>query len=146
MGAWVDEVNTGGKEAVLHGVQYTASNREVYPPAMYDLLMHIKNEYGNPPTYITENGAAFSDRVEDGCVHDELRRAFLEGYLSEASRALQDGLDLRGYLIWSLTDNFEWDLGFSMRFGLVYVDYATQERIIKDSGLWVKELISHQPA
>jgi beta-glucosidase len=144
LGAWVDETKTGGKEMVVDGRQYTASGREVYPAGMYDLLMRLKNEYGNPPLYITENGAAFTDRVENGRVHDPLRVAFLDGYLSEAEHALRDGVDLKGYFIWSLTDNFEWNLGFSARFGLVYVDFKTQERLIKDSGLWVKEMIGHQ--
>jgi beta-glucosidase len=146
LGAWIDEVATGGKEAVINDRLYTASGREVYPRGMYDLLMRIKNEYGNPPIYITENGAAFTDRLEDGCVHDAQRTAFLDGYMSEAAHAIQDGLDLRGYFIWSLTDNFEWNLGYSARFGLVYVDFATQQRTIKDSGLWLKEVIQNQVA
>lgn len=144
LNAWVDEVANEGKEVVIAGRLYTASGREVYPPAMYDLLMRIKNEYGNPPTYITENGAAFSDRVEGERVHDTRRVEFLKGYLAEVARALRDGLDLKGYFIWSLTDNFEWNLGFSTRFGLVYVDFADQRRIVKDSGYWVQEMIRGQ--
>lgn len=144
LGAWVDEVNTGGKEKLVNGNQYTVSGREVYPPAMYDLLMHIKNEYGNPPVIITENGAAFTDMVEDGRVHDTLRVDFFKGYMAEAARAANDGLNLKGYFLWSLTDNFEWNLGYSARFGLVYVDHSTQARTIKDSGFWVRDMIQNQ--
>jgi beta-glucosidase len=144
LGAWVDEVDTGGKEAVIDGTQYTDTGREVYPPAFYGMLMRLKEEYGNPRMYITENGASFTDVLEDGQVHDPLRVSFLEGYMDAAARAIEDGVNLKGYFIWSLLDNFEWSQGFSKRFGLVYVNHATQERIIKDSGYWVKEMIRAQ--
>jgi len=146
LGAWVDEVETGGREKVINGRQYTASGREVHAPGMYTLLMRLKNEYGNPPMYITENGAAFTDTVEDGRVHDDLRVAFLKSYLDEAAHAVADGVNLKGYFIWSLIDNFEWSQGYSQRFGLVHVDHATQVRTIKDSGYWVKELIARNQA
>jgi beta-glucosidase len=144
LGAWVDEVDTGGKEGVIDGTQYTDAGREVYPPAFYALLMRIKDEYGNPLMYITENGASFTDTLENGRVHDPLRVSFLEGYMDVAARAIEDGVNLKGYFIWSLVDNFEWNHGFSKRFGLVYVDHASQERTIKDSGYWVKEMIRAQ--
>jgi beta-glucosidase len=144
LGAWVDEADTGGREAVINGVQYTDAGREVYPPAFYDILMRLKTEYGNPMMYITENGASFTDKLENGQVHDPLRVSFLEGYMSEAARAIRDGVNLKGYFIWSLVDNFEWNSGFSKRFGLVYVDHTTQQRVIKDSGYWVKKMIQSQ--
>jgi len=144
LGAWVDEVDTGGKEAVVNGYQYTDTGREVYPPAFYELLMRLKNEYGNPLMYITENGASFTDTLENGRVHDPLRVSFLEGYMNAAATAIQDGVNLKGYFIWSLMDNFEWNNGFSKRFGLTYVDHTTQERTIKDSGYWVKKMIEAQ--
>jgi beta-glucosidase len=142
--AWVDGNLTAEEETVINGMQYTATGREVFPPALYDLLLRLKDEYGNPLMYITENGAAFTDRVENGQVHDPLRVAYLEGYMEQAARAIRDGVNLKGYFIWSLTDNFEWTLGFAKRFGLVYVDYATQQRIIKDSGTWYRDLIRNQ--
>jgi beta-glucosidase len=145
LGAWVDEVDTGGKEAVIDGTPYTDAGREIYPPAFYALLMRLKDEYGNPLMYITENGASFTDTLEKGRVHDPLRVSFLEGYMDAAARAIEDGVNLKGYFIWSLMDNFEWSSGFSKRFGLVYVDHPTQERTIKDSGYWVKEMIQSQP-
>jgi beta-glucosidase len=144
LGAWVDEVATGGIEGAHSGREYTATGREIYPTGLYDLLMKLKKDYGNPTLYITENGAAFADRLEDGCVHDRPRIAFLDGYLSEAARAIRDGADIRGYFIWSLIDNFEWNVGYSARFGLVYVDHATQRRVVKDSGFWVGEMIRSQ--
>jgi beta-glucosidase len=144
LGAWVDEVATHGVEGVYNGREYTATGREIYPPGLYDLLIKLKNDYGNPTLYITENGAAFADRLEDGCVHDRPRIAFLDGYLSEAARAIRDGADIRGYFIWSLVDNFEWNVGYSARFGLVYVDHTTQVRLVKNSGFWVGEMIRSQ--
>ena len=144
LGAWVDEVQVNHQEQVINGQQYTNAGREVYPPSFYDTLMRLKNEYGNPRMYITENGASFTDVVENEEVHDPLRVAFLEGYMEAAARAISDGVNLHGYFIWSLLDNFEWSEGFSKRFGLTYVDHATQKRIIKDSGRWVKELIQRQ--
>jgi beta-glucosidase len=144
LGAWVDEVDTGGREAVINGTQYTNAGREVYPPAFYELLMRLKDEYGNPRMYITENGASFTDRIENGQVHDPLRVSFLEGYMDAAARAIEDGVNLKGYFIWSLVDNFEWNSGFSKRFGLVYVDHASQSRFVKDSGYWVRDMIQAQ--
>jgi beta-glucosidase len=146
LGAWVDEVATGGKEIIHNGRQYTVNGREVYPPAFYELLLRLKNEYGNPLMYITENGAAFTDRVENSQVHDPLRISFLEGYMESAAKAIREGVNLKGYFIWSLMDNFEWSLGYSARFGLVHVDHASQARIVKDSGRWMMDLIHNQAA
>ncbi|NTU75716.1 MAG: family 1 glycosylhydrolase, partial [Anaerolineaceae bacterium] len=144
LGAWVDEVKTGGKELTVNGRHYTVNGREIYAPAFYDQLMRLKTEYGNPLLYITENGAAFSDQLENGKVHDPQRIAFLEAYMNEAAHAIRAGVNLKGYFIWSLIDNFEWSLGYSARFGLVHVNHATQERTIKDSGYWVRDMIQNQ--
>lgn len=146
LGAWVDQVDTSAGERVVDGYQYTNFNREVYPRGFYDRLIYIKERCGNPPVYITENGASFTDVLEDGKVHDPLRVSFLEGYMGEAAHAARDGVDLRGYFIWSLMDNFEWREGYTKRFGLVYVDFETQARLIKDSGFWVREMIQNQKA
>lgn len=141
---WVDEFDVKDREMLIDGVQYTNAGREVYPPAFYDTLIRLKNEYGNPNMYITENGASFTDVVENGRVHDPLRVSFLEGYMEVAAQAIRDGVNLHGYFIWSLVDNFEWREGFSKRFGLVHVDHTTQQRIIKDSGIWVRDMIRSQ--
>jgi len=90
---------------------------------------------------ITENGAAFADTVSaDGRVRDPDRRAYLDQHVRAVHRAIQDGVDLRGYLAWSLLDNFEWAEGYAMRFGLVHVDFETQRRTVKDSGHWYGDL------
>ena len=89
---------------------------------------------------ITENGAAFDDEVVGGRVHDRRRVDYLHRHFVAAHRALERGVDLRGYLVWSLLDNFEWAYGYSKRFGIVHVNYESLERTIKDSGHWVTEL------
>ena len=107
---------------------------EILPQGHYDILMRSAKESGLP-IYITENGSAWPDIVsEDGQVHDPDRIAYLHGHLNAVADAIEDGVDIRGYFAWSLLDNFEWAFGYAKRFGVVYVDYDTQERIIKDSG------------
>jgi beta-glucosidase len=116
---------------------------EIDETGLYDILTRITREYRTPPLYVTENGAAFDDVVSaDGAVHDQQRIAFLDGHFRAAARAVADGVDLRGYFVWSLMDNFEWAWGFSRRFGLIYVDYPTQRRIVKDSGRWLAGVVS----
>ncbi len=96
------------------------------------------------PIYITENGMSAHDTVSlDGNVHDPNRIDFLMKYLSELEKAIDEGVDVRGYFLWSFLDNFEWSQGYSERFGIVYVDYQTQKRIIKDSAKWYRDWI-HQ--
>lgn len=115
----------------------TAMEWEIYPDGLYEVCTWIRDEYGNPPVFITENGAAFNDAVnEKGEVEDIQRIEFLQSYLSSLHKAIQEGCNVKGYFVWSLMDNFEWQEGYSKRFGLVYVDYATQQRIIKQSGKW----------
>lgn len=144
LNAWVDEVMVNHREQVINGRQYTNAGREVHAPTFYETLMRLKNEYGNPRMYITENGASFTDVVEESRVHDPLRIAFLESYMEAAAQAIRDGANLHGYFIWSLLDNFEWGEGFSKRFGLVHVDHTTQQRTAKDSAYWVRDLIHSQ--
>lgn len=123
----------------------TAMNWEVYPDALYQQLVELKERYGNPPVYVTENGAAFADRREpDGRVRDPQRIAFLADYLAAIRRALDSGVDVRGYFVWSLLDNFEWAEGYDKRFGLVYVDYRSQERVTKSSFDWYRETIRNK--
>lgn len=119
---------------------------EIFPQGIYDMLKRVRDDYGNLTLYITENGAAFEDQLEDGAVHDVRRVAFLQDYLSQVARAVEDGINLQGYFYWSLFDNIEWAEGFPKRFGLVDVDFDTQQRIIKDSGLWFAEMIRNQQA
>lgn len=113
---------------------------EVYPQGLYDLLTRVQRDYAPPVVYVTENGAAYDDeRDPDGAVHDDKRRAYLESHFAAARRAIDAGVPLRGYFVWSLMDNFEWAEGYSKRFGIIYVDYATQERTVKESGRWYAE-------
>ena len=100
----------------------------------------MNRDYDLPPVFITENGAAYRDKVVDGTVQDESRRAYIESHVRAVGDAIERGVDVRGYFVWSLLDNFEWASGYSKRFGLYYVDYPTQTRILKHSGLWYKDL------
>ncbi len=123
-------------------VEYTTMNWEVYPEGLYRVLMDIHQTYAPPAIYICENGAAYDDVVSaDGRVHDDRRTAYLREHFRAAARAIQDGVPLRGYYVWSLLDNFEWAHGYSQRFGLVRVDYATGQRIVKDSACYFKSVI-----
>ena len=132
-----------GKEVRVPGAEYTEMDWEVHAPAFKRLLLRLTNEYHLPPIYITENGAAFADEVSrDGQVHDERRVNYLREHLGAVREAMSDGADIRGYFAWSLLDNFEWAKGYSKRFGIVYVDYPTQRRIIKDSGKWYAQVIA----
>jgi beta-glucosidase len=117
---------------------------EVYPPAIFDLLGRIHFDYQFPALYITENGAAFADVLEEnGEIKDTTRIEYLAGYLSSIARAIDAGVPIKGYFVWSLMDNFEWAHGFSKRFGLIYVDFETQKRILKESARWFQELIKN---
>lgn len=124
------------------GVAYTDMGWEVYPAGLFELLFRLKNEYGVPPIYITENGAAYPDGPgSDGRVRDEARRDYLAQHLAVTGAAIRAGVDVRGYFVWSLLDNFEWTHGYDKRFGIVHVDFDTQRRTIKDSGYWYADLI-----
>jgi beta-glucosidase len=120
---------------------FTAMGWNIAPEALEELLVSLSQEFPTLPLIITENGAAFDDVEVDGQVHDGKRIDYLRRHFTAAHRARARGVDLRGYLVWSLMDNFEWSYGYSKRFGLVRVDYETQERTVKDSGLWFAELI-----
>jgi beta-glucosidase len=122
---------------------YTETAWEVYPPGLTDTLTWVTERYGRVPLYITENGAAFYDPPQpiDGRVDDPMRVAYYRSHLRAAYDALCRGVDLRGYFAWSLLDNYEWSLGYSKRFGIVHVDYATQQRTPKASAEFYAEVI-----
>ena len=116
---------------------------EVHPPTLRSVLLRLTREYRLPPIYITENGAAFIDTISaDGRVRDPRRVNYLREHLKELRLAMEQGAGVQGYFVWSLLDNFEWAHGFSKRFGLIYVDYATQRRIVKESGEWYAQVIA----
>ncbi|MDX1736423.1 MAG: family 1 glycosylhydrolase, partial [Halioglobus sp.] len=142
LNAWIIGGTQGAeRDFVRDGVQYTSMGWEVYPQSIYEVLKWLQDDYGNPRVMITENGAAFEDEVVDGAVHDPKRIAYLEGYLGQVRRAMDEGADIGGYFVWTLIDNFEWAAGYAKRFGLIHVDHQTQQRIVKSSGRWYAELI-----
>src|SRR5262249_27365752 len=122
----------------------------VDPSGFSELLLHLADRYGPalPPVYITENGTPGPDRPgPDGSVRDPDRVSYLEGHLAALCTVLDRGVDVRGYYCWSLMANSEWSFGYGMRFGLVYVDFASQRRVPKSSYHWYRELIArHRPA
>jgi beta-glucosidase len=120
--------------------EYTEMGWEVHPEGIYKILKWVHANYPVSRIYVTENGASFTDTVSpDGKVHDDRRVAYLREYIKQAHRAMREGAPLKGYFAWSTLDNFEWAYGYSRRFGVIYVDYQTQKRTIKDSGYLLAE-------
>lgn len=136
---WAHQVKparlAGGREHL------TEMGWEVYPEGMYQILKQFAAYPGVRKIIVTENGAAFPDTIQDDGVHDIRRIRFFQDYLRQALKAKKEGVPLAGYFVWSLMDNFEWAEGFKPRFGLIYVDFKTQKRILKDSGLWWKNFL-----
>jgi beta-glucosidase len=128
-------------EAVPQDREHTAMGWPVVPEAFESLLLRLGAEYPGPPMIVTENGAAYDDRLAGGAVLDADRIAYLDRHLGALHRALEAGVDIRGYFVWSLLDNFEWSEGYSKRFGIVYIDYETLERIPKASARWYSRVI-----
>ncbi|MBO8155673.1 MAG: beta-glucosidase [Bacillaceae bacterium] len=131
-----DTVNTGRP--------VTDMNWEVHADGLYDLMVRLKKDYGNIPLYITENGAAFKDRVSpQGEVVDDDRLNYIRDHLAACHRAIEHGVNLKGYYVWSLFDNFEWAYGYDKRFGIVHVDYNSLKRTPKKSAYWYKKTIQN---
>ena len=131
-----------GSRVSSEDVEHTAMGWEVYPQGLYETLTRVHRDYAPPAVYVTENGAAYDDRLENGCVHDPQRVSYLRRHFVAAHRAMLEGVPLRGYFVWSLLDNFEWAHGYSRRFGIVYVDFPTQARIWKDSAHFYRDVIA----
>jgi beta-glucosidase len=123
-------------------VERTAMGWEVFPQGLRDLLLRLQRDYKPPLMYVTENGAAYDDVLVDGQVHDPERVHYLERHIAALAEAIAEGANVQGYYLWSLMDNFEWAKGYSKRFGIIYVDYPTQRRILKTSGRWYADLIA----
>jgi beta-glucosidase len=136
----------GYSDAVIvrpDGYRVTGMDWIIDPDSFHDFLIDLHHRAPSLPLYITENGRACYDYVDpNGEVHDPERVAYLRGHLEALRRAIDDGVDVRGYFAWSLLDNFEWTEGYSQRFGLVFVDYGTQRRILKDSARFYAEVIA----
>ena len=132
----VRSVLPGGQETTIHG--------GVDPGGLLELLRRISRDYPAPPIIIAENGAAYPDAIApDGTINDVQRIAYLQAHLAALHDAIAEGIDVRGYVMWSLMDNFEWAYGYTQNFGLIHVDRATQRRTIKNSGHWYRQVIAN---
>jgi beta-glucosidase len=147
-GVWSSEASSTwpGSEQVRfvdRGLPVTEMNWEIDPDGLVEVLTRVHREYTDLPLYVTENGAACDDQIgPDGTVRDPDRIGFVDAHLRACHRAVTAGVPLRGYFAWSLLDNFEWGWGYGKRFGMVYVDYPTQRRIIKSSATWYSDVIA----
>ena len=137
-----DETYLGVRQVPGPGPK-TAFGWEVWPAALYQMITRVHRDYGLP-IYVTENGCSYPTAPDvDGRVRDQERIDFYKGYIGQVARAIDEGADVRGYYAWTLIDNFEWGMGYSQRFGIVYVDFENeQKRFVKDSGYWYRDLIS----
>ncbi len=127
------------QEEEKKGGNFQDSGREFYPKAVYDAIHILREEYGlRVPVYITENGTAVEDEKtgQEGRIHDRKRIEYIKGFLYWIHKAMEEGADIRGYYVWSLMDNWEWNGGFTARYGLTEVDFTTQTRTVRDSGKW----------
>ncbi|PPR42451.1 MAG: 1,4-beta-D-glucan glucohydrolase [Alphaproteobacteria bacterium MarineAlpha5_Bin11] len=139
-GAYYNEKPFG----LSNDVELTSMGWEVVPEAYYDQIMELKNLYDDPIIYLTENGCAYLDKIEnDGKVYDNKRVEYYKKYLSAVKKAIDDGANIKGYMVWSLMDNFEWALGFDKRFGLIHIDFYTLKRTPKNSYFFYKDLINN---
>lgn len=136
---WANQVKPS--KLVKDESELTDMKWEVYPEGIYQVIKQLANYKGVKKIVVTENGAAFPDIVEGDAVHDVRRIQFFKDYLAQVLRAKNEGAPVQGYFVWSLLDNFEWAEGYHPRFGLVHVDYETQKRTVKDSGLWFKDFL-----
>jgi beta-galactosidase len=144
----VARTEDGGRRVVHQpGSVYTEMGWEVSPQGLFDLLVRLRDDYAPKAIVVTENGAAFGDvRGHDGKVHDPERQAYLAAHVDATGRAIAAGVPVEGYFVWSLLDNFEWAHGYAKRFGIVYVDYPTLERVPKSSFHWYRDLIARSTA
>jgi beta-glucosidase len=125
-------------------VYRTLMDWEVHPESIYQMIKLFSSYSSVKEIYITENGASFPDELQENAVYDNERKNFFEAYLKKVLKAKQENLKIKGYFVWSLTDNFEWAEGYKQRFGLVYIDYPTQRRILKNSAKWFKRFLKNK--
>lgn len=126
-------------EPVPFGTEKTFFDWEVYPDGLREIIVRVGREYQPMAIYITENGATYQDvKAAEGSIHDGARQGYLERHVAKLLQAIREGAPLKGYFLWSLLDNFEWAEGYEKRFGITYVDFATQQRTLKQSGQWYK--------
>jgi beta-glucosidase len=127
--------------ASQRGVPVNVMGSEIYPEGLYHILKKFNQYKGIRNLIVTENGTCVPDKLENGRIHDKDRIGYFKNHLAAVLKAKREGVNVNGYFVWSPTDNFEWDKGYSPRFGLVYIDFGTLERYIKDSGFWFKEFL-----
>jgi beta-glucosidase len=145
-----DPDHTGGPSNLVRGARklpttspVTAGKVAIRPDALYSVLTRVHRDWTQLPLWITENGIALHDYVgPDGRCHDPERIEYFSAHFRAAARAIEDGVPLQAYLVWSLMDNFEWAEGYRLRFGLIHVDYATQTRLLKSSAKWFASVIA----
>lgn len=131
-------------ERVDTGYEKTDIGWNIYPEGFYNVLRYLTDRYGTFPIYITENGSCYNNEVENGKVNDQGRIDYLKQHLVSLNRAMQSGVNIKGYLTWSLLDNFEWAEGYKMRFGIVHVNYRTLERTKKESFYWYQHMLKNR--
>jgi beta-glucosidase len=134
----------GPWDASRSGLELTDMGWEIYPQGLTELLLRLHRDYRVPPLFVTENGGAFKDILDQGRVHDGARIAYIAIHIGALGDALDQGVPMAGYMAWSLLDNFEGSFGYAKRFGIVHVDYTTQQRTLKDSALWYRDFLSGQ--
>jgi beta-glucosidase len=142
-----ETTNDEGYETIspIPGSSYTEMGWEIFPEGLTNILTRIHREYTPKAMVVTESGAAFPDQLDaSSTVHDQQRIEYLRAHIEHVAEAIRQGAPMKGYTVWSLMDNYEWAEGYRKRFGLVYVDYPTQRRIIKDSGHWYANFIEQQ--
>jgi beta-glucosidase len=133
----------GSFDVTRGGLPLTEMGWEVYPQGLTELLLTLHRDYRLPDVYITENGGAFPDAVDGPRVHDPERVRYLQTHVAAVADAIDAGVPVKAYMVWSLMDNFEWASGYAKRFGIVHVDYATQQRRLKDSARWYRDFVAH---
>ena len=131
-------------DAKAQGRDVTAMGWEIYPEGLTELLVRLHRDYAIPAIIITENGGAFDDHAVNGRVDDARRTDYLARHIAAVQEAMRQGVPMKGYMVWSLLDNFEWASGYEKRFGIVHVDYTTQVRTPKDSALWYRDFLKQQ--
>lgn len=137
-------VNAKIVSANKRNVEHTLMNWEVYPSSIYEALKRLSTYKSIKEIIITENGAAFTDDLFNNAVNDEKRKYYLQDHIYKVLQAKEEGVNVKGYFVWTLMDNFEWAEGYRPRFGLVYVDFKTQQRIIKSSGEWYSNFLKRK--
>ena len=135
----------GGREIVDGPLDKTQMGWEIYPEGLTTVLSRVSRDYaGDLPIAVTENGMAWADEVENGAVFDPERRDYILRHLEAARKAIDTGVNLKGFFYWSLLDNFEWAHGYEKRFGLYWVDYDTQARLPKQSAYWYRDVVANR--